>query len=167
MKKIIILSMLGIMLMVTFGSAYQQDAYNGQFHPEMKTTQKGYIDISPAEAWEMMSTSDDGVQIPIDVRRIDEYVNERILLPDNNDWIRWFPYEFTSDGPGPIKNTGVLLNLFMDHYKGKEIIIYCRTGRRTALSAQILVDNGFEGTVYNMVGGITAWKSVGLPTTIS
>jgi hypothetical protein len=64
----------------------------------------------------MMNTSDDGVQIPIDVRRIDEYVNERILLPDNNNWIRWFPYEFTSEGLGPIKNAGVLLNLFMDHY---------------------------------------------------
>ncbi len=127
----------------------------------------GYIDISPQQAWGMMSDSSDGRQIPVDVRRPEEYLNERIVTPNQEDWPRWFPYEIESGGYGPIKNQGIFLQLFMDYYEDKEIILYCRTGRRTAISAQILVDNGFQGTVYNMLGGITDWKASGLPTTLN
>jgi len=52
------------------------------------------------------------------------------------------------------------MNIFLKEL----IIIYCRTGRRTGISAQILVENGFTGTIYNMVDGITEWKAEGLPT---
>lgn len=124
----------------------------------------GYINITALEAWDLMNNSDDGRQIPIDIRRWDEYSSERIETPNQEDWPRWFPYEFTSGGPGPIKNEGFLLDIFMRIYQNKEVIIYCRTGRRTGISAQILVDNGFSGIIYNMVNGITEWKSVGLPT---
>ena len=168
MKKIIILSVLGMMLTVSFATAYKESTSDIlDASEEINATSTGYIDITPVEAWEMMSTSEDGIQIPIDVRRLDEYINERIILPDDNDFIRWFPYELESDGPGPIKNEGFILQLFMNFYKDKEIIIYCRTGRRTSIAAQILVDNGFSGTVYNIVGGITAWKAADLPTTKS
>jgi len=102
----------------------------------------------------------------MDMRRLDEYVYERIVSPDDS-WIRWFPYELTSDGLGPIKNQGILLKIFMNIYGDKEIIIYCRSGRRTGLAAQILTDNDSTGTVYNLVGGINSWKSSGLPTTLN
>jgi rhodanese-related sulfurtransferase len=55
----------------------------------------------------------------------------------------------------------------MSIYADKEIIIYCRSGRRTGFAAQILIDNGFTGIVYNLVGGINSWKSSGLPTTLN
>jgi len=131
----------------------------------MNSQLNDFVDITPNEAWEMMNSTEDGIQIPIDVRRLDEYIGKRIILPDEEDWIRWFPYELKSGGPGPIKNEDILLKMFMKIYDSKEIIIYCRTGQRSGISAQILFDNGFTGTVYNMIGGITAWKSVGLPTT--
>lgn len=125
-----------------------------------------YIDISAQEAWELMNNPEDGRQIPIDTRRLDEYVNERIVTPHPKDWPRWFPYELQSDGPGPVKNEGILLELFISHYNDEEIIIYCRTGRRTGLAAQLLIDNGFQGKLYNMKDGITEWKAEGLPTTL-
>ena len=128
------------------------------------TQNQGFINITAQEAWDLMNNSDDGRQIPIDIRRWDEYSSERIETPNQEDWPRWFPYEFTSGGPGPIKNEGLLLKLFISIYQNKEIIIYCRTGRRTGISAQILIDNGYTGTLYNMVDGITEWKLVGLPT---
>jgi len=124
----------------------------------------GYINITVFEAWEMLNSTEDGRQILIDVRRWEEYTAERIDAPHPEDWPRWFPYELTSGGPGPIVNEGILLKIFMRFYKGKEIIIYCRTARRTGITAQILVDNGFQGTVYNMLGGITEWKAQGFPT---
>ncbi|RLF58171.1 MAG: hypothetical protein DRN27_06085 [Thermoplasmata archaeon] len=166
MKKIFILSIFGMILIASFATALQGNTLSKINEiTEIKSQLNDYIDITPNEAWEMMNSTEDGIQIPIDVRRLDEYIEERIILPDEGDWIRWFPYELKSGGSGPIKNEDLLLQMFMKIYDGKEIIIYCRTGRRTGISAQILIDNGFTGTVYNMLGGITEWKSVGLPTT--
>jgi len=42
----------------------------------------------------------------------------------------------------------------------KETLVYCRSGSRSATASQILVDNGFS-SVYNMLGGITAWRDAG------
>ena len=148
----------------TFVSANNFSNINNKINKSAITQNQGYINITAQEAWDLMNNSDDGRQIPIDIRRWDEYSSERIETPNQEDWPRWFPYEFTSGGPGPIKNEGLLLKLFIKIYQNKEIIIYCRTGRRTGISAQILIDNGYTGTLYNMVDGITEWKSVGLPT---
>lgn len=41
-----------------------------------------------------------------------------------------------------------------------EILLYCRTGRRSANAARILNENGYH-KVYNMLGGITAWTNAG------
>ena len=42
----------------------------------------------------------------------------------------------------------------------KDTLVYCRSGGRSATASQILVDNGFS-SVYNMLGGITAWRNTG------
>jgi len=41
-----------------------------------------------------------------------------------------------------------------------EILLYCRTGSRSATAARILNENGYR-KVYNMLGGITAWTNAG------
>jgi len=46
-----------------------------------------------------------------------------------------------------------------------EILVYCRSGGRSASASQILADNGFSH-VYNMLGGITAWIDAGYPVYI-
>ncbi|MFX1410045.1 MAG: rhodanese-like domain-containing protein [Promethearchaeota archaeon] len=51
----------------------------------------------------------------------------------------------------------------LDPYKNMEIIVYCRTGGRSAQGSQILVDHNFT-KVYNMLGGITAWTTAGYET---
>ena len=40
--------------------------------------------------------------------------------------------------------------------KDKPVIVYCRSGNRSAKAADILVKNNFN-PVYNMLGGITEW----------
>jgi rhodanese-related sulfurtransferase len=40
--------------------------------------------------------------------------------------------------------------------KDKPILVYCRTGHRSAIASDILVKNGFS-QVYNMKGGIYEW----------
>lgn len=43
----------------------------------------------------------------------------------------------------------------------KDIVVYCRSGNRSATASRILTSSGFEG-VYDM-GGIIAWQQAGLP----
>ena len=44
-----------------------------------------------------------------------------------------------------------------------EILLYCRTGRRSENAMTILNDNGYK-KVYNMAGGILAWMDACYPT---
>lgn len=44
----------------------------------------------------------------------------------------------------------------------KTYLVYCRTGNRSARTAEMMVDDGFP-EVYNMMGGITAWVGAGYP----
>lgn len=47
-------------------------------------------------------------------------------------------------------------------YKGKEVIVNCRSGHRSASACARLRKSGFE-KVFNLKGGIMAWQSAGLP----
>jgi rhodanese-related sulfurtransferase len=44
----------------------------------------------------------------------------------------------------------------LEDLKDKEVIVYCRSGRRSMLACQILDQMGFKDT-YNLEGGILAW----------
>ena len=47
-----------------------------------------------------------------------------------------------------------------------DIVVYCRSGQRSAAVARFLVDNGLtNGIVYNLVGGINAWSDEVDPAT--
>ena len=43
----------------------------------------------------------------------------------------------------------------------RPLVLICRTGRRSDAAANALAGMGF--TTYNVVGGMTAWASAGLP----
>lgn len=45
----------------------------------------------------------------------------------------------------------------LENLKNEEIIIHCRSGKRSAMACQILDSMGFTNTV-NLEGGILAWK---------
>jgi rhodanese-related sulfurtransferase len=47
--------------------------------------------------------------------------------------------------------------------KDKEVVVVCRTGRRSAEGRDILRGAGYT-TVTSMAGGVTAWQAQGLPT---
>lgn len=49
--------------------------------------------------------------------------------------------------------------------KDKPIIVYCRSGSRSAKAAALLVSKGFS-QVYDMTGGINAWTSKGYPVIV-
>jgi rhodanese-related sulfurtransferase len=52
----------------------------------------------------------------------------------------------------------------LEKYKGKPILVTCRSGQRSARACGMLKKAGFE-TVYNQEGGIIAWERANLPVT--
>ena len=45
----------------------------------------------------------------------------------------------------------------LDNLKDEEVIIHCRSGKRSMMACQILDTMGFKNTL-NLEGGILAWK---------
>lgn len=50
----------------------------------------------------------------------------------------------------------------LEAYKSRPVIASCRSGSRSGVACSTLVKNGFE-EVYNLRGGILAWKNANLP----
>jgi len=113
------------------------------------------INITAIQAWEMLQNESDGVQIPVDVRTFGEYFNERIATPHSYDFPRLYPLQ--------LMEIPFFAALFNKIFYGKEVILYCRTSHRSYIAAKIIAPN-FNGKLYNLIGGITAWKEAGLPT---
>lgn len=80
----------------------------------------------------------------IDVRTAEEYAEGHLFGAENID----------------VKDT-----LFAERIKGVEgkVAVYCRGGRRSLKAAEQLAAGGC--TVYNLDGGILAWRKAGKPTT--
>ena len=115
----------------------------------------GYTDITVQEAWNLLNNLSNGIQIPIDVRTDGEWTGERIDTP--------YPEDPRHYRLSDLQNENGLQE-FISLYNGSEVILSCKSGGRSVSAAIILVNSEFNGTIYNMVGGITAWKGAGLPT---
>lgn len=98
--------------------------------------QASFQTITSSEAKELMETLDS--YTIVDVRTLEEYnegyIEGAILLPD---------YEVRDKASELLKDTS------------ENILVYCRSGRRSKLAAQSLVDLGYTN-VYDF-GGIIDW----------
>jgi rhodanese-related sulfurtransferase len=102
-----------------------------------------YTDISVQQGKEMI---DRGEVYILDVRTQEEYasghINGSTLLAVQDI---------------PKQDLNVKLK---DIPKDRKILVYCRSGRRSAMASGILAENGYA-QVYNMKGGITEWMNAG------
>lgn len=148
MKKIV----LGIIILLTV--MIPQQTVGGS--PAVEVSQLDQIiNITVSETWDML-IAEEGIQFVIDDRTFGEYFDERIDTPHRND--KPIPY------PLQLLEQPFFLNLFISIFQNKDIIMYCRSANRSWIGANLLVDNGFQGVVYNMAGGINAWKAEDFPT---
>lgn len=83
--------------------------------------------------------------IVLDVRTPGEYLEGHISIAENIDY----------------KNENFRSELEKLNKK-KTYYLYCRSGSRSANSRQIMIELGFKN-VYNLDGGINAWKKHGYP----
>lgn len=119
------------------------------------TTAASIIDITVDDAWTFLNDTSNGIQIPIDVRTDAEWAHSHIDTPSPEH-----PRHHCSCAWG----NETILQEFIDTYNDKEIIVYCKSGIRSLQAALTLSEYDFQGTIYNMAGGITAWESKGYPT---
>lgn len=112
------------------------------------------INITVDEAWAMLTDTGDGIQMPVDVRRPDEWNSGYIDTPWPECPI-WYEKDLFQDPDG--------LEDFIEMYDGKDVVLYCKGGYRSYLVSLILCNSSFTGTIYNMLGGITTWIAEGYP----
>ena len=161
LKKCLIFGITTLILVSLFGSeinATKISNYQTRFNHnnnEILFNFNRYTNIPVEEAWIMLTNTTNGIQIPIDVRTNSEWINEHIGTPAPENPVH-YPLADLQDEDG--------LQEFMSLYEGEEIILYCASGTRSTIAANILDDNDFNGTIYNMIGGINAWKGAGYPT---
>ena len=137
MKKIM-LGIFGLTLAVACNSG-ESDAKveNTEVQKAVSIVQE---DITVEQASEMIKNGD---VIVIDVRSEDEYSSGHIdgaIIVD-------------------INSVGFEEGL-AELDKSKKYIVYCHSGKRSARSSYIMADSGFEN-IYNVLGGISAWKASG------
>lgn len=103
---------------------------------------RGFRGVSPAEATQLINRQD---ALVLDTREDGEYRGGHIL---NSVHI-------------PLDNLDARIGE-LEKFKGKPIIVGCRSGQRSARACTKLRKNGFE-QVYNLTGGVLAWQNANLP----
>ncbi|UCE17557.1 MAG: T9SS type A sorting domain-containing protein [Gemmatimonadota bacterium] len=97
-----------------------------------------YQNITPSEVYEKMASGDE--MVIVDVREPWEYESGHISGAINMPW-----------------NSGVLQARYEELPSDKEIIVVCRSGNRSVSASLFLDGQGFD-RVFNMLGGMLAWK---------
>jgi rhodanese-related sulfurtransferase len=115
-----------------------------------------YTNITVGQVYSLLTSTSNGIQIPIDVRYDSEWAAEHIDTPAPENPRHHCVCAMSADE--------TVLQAFIELYQGKEIILYCLAGSRSLTAANLLVEHNFNGTIYIMIGGITAWKEAGYPT---
>ena len=104
--------------------------------------QATYTDVTVEEAQEIIDQQE---VVVLDVRTVEEYnsshIPDALLIPVSE-------LESRLDELNP----------------SDRILVYCKSGVRSAKAAGILVDNGFT-CVFNMEGGIIEWQAHSFPVT--
>jgi len=158
MEKKLIITICGISLMLVFSgpivNAGSKEILNkNEIIPQ--NFNECLINITVHEAWDLLTDTGNGIQIPIDVRSKQEW-NSGFIDTPYPECPRWYVYD-------EFQYNVTFLQWFIDEFADQELVIYCAGGHRSLLVSNILCDSGFTGTVNNMLGGINLWKNEGYP----
>jgi len=113
-------------------------------------------DVQPADNDKIISLMKQGVPL-IDIRTNSEWQNTGII---KNSKLLTF---FDRDGKSDVKSWMNKLREMAK--KDQPLIIICRSGRRSGIVSDMLVNEENYSEVYNANSGIMAWINSGLETT--
>lgn len=106
-----------------------------------QTSNAQYRDVTVSEAEKLIATPNTYL---LDVRTQDEYDEAHL------EGAKLIPVSELESRLGELEAE-----------KGKELVVYCRSGSRSAKASEILSKQGYK--VANVEGGIIAWQSEGKP----
>ncbi|PCH60017.1 MAG: sulfurtransferase [Gammaproteobacteria bacterium] len=106
----------------------------------------GFGEVKPDEAVRLINRDDAAV---LDVREDSEYADGHII---NSIHI---PLPLLESRTAELKE-----------YKDRPLLVYCRSGNRSAQAASTLMKQGFTG-VKKLSGGLLSWQSANLPVSKS
>ena len=115
-----------------------------------------HADVQPADNAKIISLMKKGVPL-IDIRTNSEWQNTGII--ENSKLLTFFD----KDGKSDVKSWMNKLREMVK--KDQPIIIICRSGRRSGIVSDMLVNEENYSKVYNANSGIMAWINSGLETT--
>lgn len=124
---------------------YQWD--NSQEQLQSRSDSRTYATISARDAKQLIENKSSRELTILDVRNTDEFTEEHIQSSIV------IPLEWLKEGGFELLNPN------------NTIIVYCQTGNRSIQASQLLLDEGFNN-IYNLNGGISAWKEEGFSTVI-
>jgi len=101
--------------------------------------------LTPVSQEALIERLDDGAQAPyvLDVRTVEEYVSGHVPGAVN------IPHD-------------QLASRLAEVPKDRDVVLYCRSGRRAVLAGEVLADNGYA-QLEHLQGDITAWVDQGRP----
>jgi rhodanese-related sulfurtransferase len=103
---------------------------------------RGYKELAPSDSVHLLNHEG---AVMLDVREDNEYKDGHILESVHI----------------PLGKLGERMDE-LENLRQKPIIVSCRSGHRSASACARLRKSGFEN-VYNLKGGVMAWKNAGLP----
>jgi len=169
MKKHLIYFSALIALLVLMTGCGESFASGGVFENSKEMVWEAKADIVEITHEELRKKMEDGeLRILIDVRESAEFEAGYINQPDEDDEYP-FPETFTVNIPRGLLEFKIASE---DHWndelwvdmppKNEEIILYCKSGGRSALAAFTLKQMGYE-KVYSLKGGYRIWMDPTLP----
>jgi rhodanese-related sulfurtransferase len=97
----------------------------------------------------------------VNVNTLNSWLNEsKVIILDVRE-----PYEYHQEhikGAINIPLSTILVGIDqLKNIQGKKIVLQCRVGGRSMRACQLLQAEGFDHDVWNLEGGIDAWKEAG------
>ena len=97
----------------------------------------------------------------VNVNTLYSWLNEtKVIILDVRE-----PYEYNEghiNGAINIPLSTILVGIDqLKNIQGKKIILQCRVGGRSMRACQLLQAEGFKHDIWNLEGGIDAWKEAG------
>lgn len=137
---VVCLALLTAILIAACNSATPTPTTNTAVGVRTQTEGGSYTDITPQELNAMM-TKKDFVLVNTHIPYEGELANTDAFVP----------YDALDENLGKLPAD-----------KSAKIVLYCRSDRMSTIAAKALVKKGYTN-LYNLVGGMAAWESAGLP----
>lgn len=162
MKKTYYLIILSAILLLTSGcgKGFSEGAFFKDSKAMVKEVKAGINEITYEDFKAKLEKEE--LRVIIDVRELGEYEEGYINMPDEEDEYP-YPETFTVNIPRGLLEFKIGSQSYWDDdlwvempTKNEEIVLYCKSGGRSALAAQTLLQLGYTN-VLSLKGGYRKW----------